>query len=357
MINAKMARKKKKTGFYIFLALVFVVAVISFFVVKPMYEGVYKPNIELGEKEEKFIFIRTHYDFNDVQKYLYREKIMKDTASFGWMARRMKYRVKPGKYLVKDGMNNLVLVRLLRSGASVPVNIPFRNIRFKTQVAGIFGRNLEADSFRVLQLLEDRHFMDSLGINRNDPMAYFISDTYQFKWNTSAKQAIIRMKNEWDKIWTSGRKADAERMGLTPEKVMSLAAIVQEETARKDESPRIAGVYLNRLKKGMKLQADPTVKYVEMKENPGKEIKRIYYKSLKKDDPYNTYMYTGLPPGPIVVPELWAIEAVLDAEQHDYIYFAAKEDFSGYHNFSANYNEHQKNADKYRKELDNRQIR
>ncbi|MGZ5304478.1 MAG: endolytic transglycosylase MltG, partial [Bacteroidia bacterium] len=287
----------------------------------------------------------------------HREKIMKDTASFGWMARRMKYRVKPGKYLVKDGMNNLVLVRMLRLGESVPVNIAFRNIRFKTQVAGIFGRNLEADSFKVLQLLEDSDFMDSIGMNRNHPMTYFISDTYQFKWNTTAKTAIIRMKNEWDKVWTAGRKADAERIGLSPEKVMSLAAIVQEETARKDESARIAGVYLNRLKKGMKLQADPTVKYVEMKNNPGKEIKRIYFKSLKIDDPYNTYVKNGLPPGPIVVPEVWAIDAVLDAEEHNFIYFAAREDFSGYHNFSADYNEHEKNAKKYRDELDNRQIR
>ncbi|MGZ5244528.1 MAG: endolytic transglycosylase MltG [Bacteroidia bacterium] len=352
-----MVKKKKKTGFYIFLVLLLVLAVVSFFVVKPMYEGVYKPNIDLKNKKEKYIYIRSHYDFTDVQKYLHREKIMKDTASFGWMARRMKYRVKPGKYLVKDGMNNLVLVRMLRLGESVPVNIAFRNIRFKTQVAGIFGRNLEADSFKVLQLLEDSDFMDSIGMNRNHPMTYFISDTYQFKWNTTAKTAIIRMKNEWDKVWTAGRKADAERIGLSPEKVMSLAAIVQEETARKDESARIAGVYLNRLKKGMKLQADPTVKYVEMKNNPGKEIKRIYFKSLKIDDPYNTYVKNGLPPGPIVVPEVWAIDAVLDAEEHNFIYFAAREDFSGYHNFSADYNEHEKNAKKYRDELDNRQIR
>ncbi|RYD72944.1 MAG: endolytic transglycosylase MltG, partial [Sphingobacteriales bacterium] len=309
--------KRRKTGFYILLVLLLIVAVVSLFVVKPMYENVYKANIDLKGKEEKYIYIRSNYKFADLQKYLQREKIMKDTASFGWMARRMKYNVKPGKYLVKNRMNNLTLVRLLRSGASVPVNVAFRNIRFKTQVAGILSRNLEADSFKVLQLLEDKNFMDSIGANENDPMAYFISNTYQFEWNTSAKRAIIRMKNEWDKVWTSGRKSDAERMGLSPEKVMALAAIVQEETAKKDESPRIAGVYLNRLKKNMKLQADPTVKYVEMRNNPGKEIKRIYFKSLRIDDPYNTYVKNGLPPGPIVVPEVWAIDAVLGAEEHN----------------------------------------
>jgi UPF0755 protein len=164
------------------------------------------------------------------------------------------------------------------------------------------------------------------------------------------------MKKEWNKVWTEGRKADAERKGLTPEKVMALASIVEEETARKDEAPRIAGVYLNRLKQNMKLQADPTVKYVEMKENPGKEIQRIYYKSLKKDDPYNTYVYNGLPPGPIVVPALWAIDAVLEAEKHNYVYFAAKEDFSGYHNFTSDYNEHTKNAKRYTDEVNRRNI-
>ncbi len=353
-----MARKKGKSGLYIFLFLLLVIALVSIFVAKPMYESVYKANIKLKGKDEKYIYLRSHYNFTDVQKYFYREGIMPDTASFGWLARRMKYRVKPGKYLIKDGMNNLVLVRLLRQGESVPVNIAFRNIRFRTQVAGVFGRNLEADSFRVLQLLEDKKFLDSLGMTANDPMAYFISDTYQFKWNTTARQAIIRMKNEWDKVWTAGRIADAQRIGLSPEKVMSLAAIVQEETARKDESPRIAGVYLNRLKKGMKLQADPTVKYVVMKENPAAGApKRIYYKDLKKDDVYNTYYYKGLPPGPVVAPEEWAIDAVLDAEEHNFIFFAAKEDFSGYHNFTASDTEHEKNAKKYREELDRRQIR
>jgi UPF0755 protein len=271
----------------------------------------------------------------------------------------MKYdrRVMPGKYEVTDKMNNLALIRLLKSGKQVPVDIKFDKIEFADQVASRLGNALECDSAQVMRLLESDSFLSSKGFTKENRMAMFISNTYRFQWNTSAKQALNRLFTEYETVWNEHRKDQAEFIGLTPQEVMSLAAIVAGEVAKKDEAPRVAGVYLNRIKKGIKLQADPTSIYAwHLLIDRDTIIRRVRGKILKLESPYNTYFSKGLPPGPIVAPPLWAIDAVLNPEKHNFIFFVAREDFSGYHYFAENETQHNANKRKYHKAADDRNI-
>jgi UPF0755 protein len=233
------------------------------------------------------------------------------------------------------------------------LNVTFNNVRTKEDLAGKVSKYLVADSLSILNLFTDENQIKKFGFTKETYSAMFIPDTYEFYWTTSAEGFADRMKLEFEKFWNMERREKAEELKLTPIEVTILASIVQAETAKNDELKRVAGLYINRLNRGIFLQADPTVKYAV----GDYSLKRILNVHLEIDSPYNTYKYAGLPPGPINFPETSAINAVLNYEKHKYLYMCAKEDFSGYHNFSATLAEHNRNAAKYRAALDRNKIR
>lgn len=353
--------KGKKNRLIILIScLVVGLGIFCFYYFKPYFDAYRKGNLKLGYTEkERFFYIRTGSRFQDVYKDFIAQNLLKDTVSFRIAAEGMKYtkKVKAGKYLLKMGMTNHELIEMLKEGRQVPVNISLHKIRFKEELAGLFGRFLEPDSADFINLLNDDTYLAFLGFNSENIMSMFISETYSFRWDVTAKGALKRMKTEHDKTWNRARLEKAAAINFSVPEIMSLAAIVHEETKRKDEASVIAGVYLNRLKKDMLLQADPTLKYIRIKETGEKNIRRIYNKFKESESEYNTYKYKGLPPGPIIVPELWAVDAVLNAGQHNFLYFVAKEDFSGYSYFSKTYSEHVKYSQRYQKGLDKRNIK
>jgi UPF0755 protein len=261
--------------------------------------------------------------------------------------------IKTGRYLLKKGMNSNVIVNMLKGGLQAPLNVTFNNVRTKEELAGKISKYLIADSLSILNLFSDSTLISKNGFTAETFKTMFIPNTYQFYWTTSADEFAERMKTEYNKFWNADRRLKAENLQLSLPEVTTLASIVQAETVKKDEQPRIAGLYLNRLRKGQLLQADPTVKYAV----GDFTLKRILNIHLQIESPYNTYKYAGLPPGPINFPETTSIDAVLNYEKHNYVYMCAKEDFSGYHNFSVTFDEHSRNAAKYRRELDKRNIK
>jgi UPF0755 protein len=261
--------------------------------------------------------------------------------------------IKPGKYKITKGLSNIELVRLLRSGKQEPIKLTFQNIRLKTDFAGYIGKNFEIDSLAFLNMLDSIDLVRQYGFDEETIFCMFIPNTYEMYWNTSKEKFFERMQKEYVKFWHTERIAQAKTIGLSPVQVSILASIVDQEALLNREMVRIAGVYMNRLNRGIKLEADPTVIFA----NGDFTVKRVLYKLLQKDSPYNTYKYSGLPPGPICMPSVAAIDAVLHFEKHNYIYFCAKEDFSGLHNFASNVTEHQMNARKFQQALNNRGIK
>jgi len=319
-----------------------------------LYQQIYVPNIS-EQKKEYELFIPTGAKFQQVVDSLSKNKILKKTSSFEWVAQQMNYENKifPGRYIIKRGWNNRELVNLLRSGEQTPLNLTINNIRTKEQLVSLVGQKLEADSVKFAQFLNDSTALAAINFTPENVISVFVSDTYEFWWNTNEKQFFDRMLKEYNKFWTEKRVAQAKERNLTPFEAITLAAIVEEETLKTDEMPRVAGVYLNRLRKEWPLQADPTVKFAV----GDFTLRRILKKHLEIESPYNTYLNVGLPPGPIRIPMKKAIEAVLDSETHKYMFFCAKEDFSGYHNFAVTLREHNINARKYQRELNRRKIK
>lgn len=240
----------------------------------------------------------------------------------------------------------------IKRGRQSPVNFIFNNLRTKEQFAARVADQMLIDSVDVITLLNDSAFTAKQGFTPQTVPAMLIPNTYQFYWNTNAETLLEKLNGEYKRFWNDERREKASQIGLSPVEVATLASIVEEESANRKEQPRIAGLYLNRLRTGMPLQADPTVKFAI----GNFELKRILSGHLAFESPYNTYLNTGLPPGPIRIPSIHAIDAVLNREQHSYIYMCAKEDFSGTHNFAASYEEHQRNAARYRKALNERGI-
>ncbi len=318
------------------------------------YQKVFGPSVDLPRQQVDF-YIPSEADYNDVKSKLYQNNLIADTSAFTMVAKWMKYlnHINPGRYAIKDGMSHKELVELLRSGKQKPIKFTIHRIRYKPELAGLTGSHLEADSSKVLKLANDSNYVDKFGFNTEDFLAMIIPNTYKFYWNTSAREFYNRMHTEYQKFWTQERIKKADAINLTKREVIILASIVQEESNKQEEWPTIAGVYLNRLKRGWKLQADPTLKYlVEDRE----EVNRIYNKDKTIQSPYNTYQNKGLPPGPIVVPQIQAIDAVLNAEDHEYMYFSAKADLSGYHHFSKTLREHINRANEYQRALNKRNI-
>jgi UPF0755 protein len=304
--------------------------------------------------DQGYLYIPTGSNLDDVVAIIKAQQILNNTESFKWVASKMNFKnIKPGKYKITKGLSNIELVRLLRSGKQEPIKLTFQNIRLKTDFAGYIGKNFEIDSLAFLNMLDSIDLVRQYGFDEETIFCMFIPNTYEMYWNTSKEKFFERMQKEYVKFWHTERIAQAKTIGLSPVQVSILASIVDQEALLNREMVRIAGVYMNRLNRGIKLEADPTVIFA----NGDFTVKRVLYKLLQKDSPYNTYKYSGLPPGPICMPSVAAIDAVLHFEKHNYIYFCAKEDFSGLHNFASNVTEHQMNARKFQQALNNRGIK
>ncbi len=316
---------------------------------------VFRRNVNLQGKESLYFFIRSSDRFGDVVRRLDSAGILNDTRSFEWVAARKNYplKVRPGRYLIRDGMRNHELVDMLRSGQQVPVRLRVRNFRNTDELAGYVSSVIEADSAGIMTLLRDSLRLQTYGLNETNVLTLFLPDTYEFFWNTSAERFISRMAAESERFWHSRRKEKAANIGLGVVEVIILASIVEKETNMEPEKPLIASVYLNRIRAGMPLQADPTVIFAWNDYT----IRRVLHLHTRIDSPYNTYRVRGLPPGPICIPSKSTIDAVLNAPETRYFYFCAKEDFSGSHRFASTLAEHNRNARLYRSALDKLNIR
>jgi UPF0755 protein len=315
------------------------------------YNTLFSSNVQ--KQADDYLYIPTKSSFEDVVRIIKINNIIQDDETFAWVAKRMKYtKVKPGKYKIEKGMSNIELIRMLRAGKQEPVKIQFQNIRLKKDFTGYIGSQLELDSTKLLSMLDSMDMLRELGFDEDNIFCMFIPNTYEFYWNTSEEKFISKMKEEYDKFWNEERTQKAKKINLSKTDVIILASIVDQEALVNAELKRVAGVYMNRLNRGMKLEADPTVIFAIGDFN----IKRVLNRMLQYDSPYNTYKYNGLPPGPICMPSVAAIDASLTYEKHNYIYFCAKEDFSGYHNFASNLAQHQINARKFQQALTKRRI-
>lgn len=331
-----------------------VVLLIFGFMAYEYYGRIYKANVDLDTGSVEF-YIHSTWDYNRVKKALVEENIIIDEAAFDWVAQQKQYPdlVKPGRYIILDGMSNNKLVNLLRSGEQKPIRVVIKSVRKKTQLASQVGALIEADSVEIINKLNDPSYCARLGFNTTTIFTLFIPNTYEFYWNTSADEFIDRMAKEYRRFWTDDRKAKARDLGLSQSEVSILASIVQsEQAAHADERDEVAGLYLNRLKKGMRLESDPTLIHAL----GDYSIKRVLNVHKQVNSPYNTYKYAGLPPGPILLPEMASLDAVLNPAKHNFIFMCAKEDFSGYHNFAVSYNQHINNANRYQRELNRRRI-
>lgn len=317
------------------------------------YRMLFSNNV--SPQASSLIFIPTGSLFDDVLDILEKENVLVNKHSFQRLAKQKNYpkHVKAGCYRIKQGANNNELVNMFRSGNQQAVNFTFNNIRTKEQLAKRVSEQLETDYDELLSFLNNDERLLPYNVTAETVLTIFIPNTYQIWWNTSAEGFVERMYKEYQKFWTENRLAKAENTGLSPTQIIILASIVEEENHRTDEQPRIAGVYMNRLKKNMLLQADPTVKFAL--QDFGR--KRILRKDLEINSPYNTYKYGGLPPGPIRIPSPTCIDAVLNYEHHNYIYMCAKDDLSGYHNFASTLRQHNINAAKYHNALNKRNVR
>lgn len=331
------------------LGIVAILVVVAILAGSKLYNMVMKPNVVTPDQKEFSLYIPTGADFDQVKDSLYGNHLIIDPASFEWVARHKDYpsHVKPGRYVLKNGMGNNQLTNMLRGGLQTPVKVTFNNIRDVKMLAGRVGTQIEADSASIVAYLADNVNLNKLGFNSLTIPAMFLPNTYEFYWNTDAEKFVEKMKGEYDKFWNEERRNKAKALGLSPVQVSILASIVDKETNKTDEMPRIAGVYLNRLRNGWLLQADPTLVFAV----GDFDLKRVLNVHKEVESPYNTYKYAGLPPGPICIPSLQSINAVLNAEKHNYYYFCAKEDFSGYHVFAKTLTEHNRNAQRYQRAL------
>lgn len=316
------------------------------------YAKYFSPNVT-GNQE--YLYIHTGAAFIDVYKAIKDQKIVKDTEAFYSAAQNMNYtdRVKPGRYHLHEGMSNRRLINMLASGTQEPVTLSFHGLRLKEQFAGFVGKKIEPDSAAILHLLDSTSFVKQYGFTPENVYTMFLPNTYQLYWNSSPEKFFKKMHGAYEKFWTGERRSKALALNLDPIQVTILASIVDAEALHDDEMPTIAGLYINRLKKGMKLESDPTIIFAENDFT----IHRVLSRYLSINSPYNTYMHTGLPPGPIMMPSVNAINSVLDYQKSEYIYMCAKEDFSGYHNFATNMADHMANARKYQQALNERNIR
>lgn len=332
----------KKIILYVSLAVLVGVAYFGF----KIYQIVFTPNTNFSE-DKVSVYIPTDATFEEVKAIV--SPFIKDMDKFETLANRRGYStgIKAGKFELTKNMNTNSIVSALRR--SVPVRVTFNNQERLENFVGRIASQIEPDSIQLLQAFKEPTFLEENGFTEETVFTMLLPNTFEFYWNTSAVKFRDQMAKEYFRFWNDERKAKAEKLGLTPVEVSILASIVQKETAKVEERPRVAKVYLNRMNVGMPLQADPTVIYAyKLSSNDFNQvIKRVYYKHLEVDSPYNTYRNVGLPPGPIFMPDVNAIDAVLNPEQHDFIYFCASVERFGYHEFATTLEQHNVNAKKY----------
>lgn len=311
----------------------------------------FKGNAVVAERE---LFVGRDSSYEQLMDSL--KPSIKHHLAFDLYAERLglEESYKVGHYVVKDGMNVIEVVRMLKLGLQTPVNVTMNNVKIPAQLAGKLAPQLEADSVELVEVFTDEALAKELGFDSPLTMfSIFLPNTYEFYWTVKPREFVDRMYREYKRFWEGDRDKKRERSGLDRVEVATLASIVYEETRKVDEMPRVAGVYMNRLRTGMPLQADPTIKYAMQDFG----LRRILNRHLKTPSPYNTYLNRGLPPSPICMPSVEAIDAVLNFEKHDYLFFCARPTFDGYHNFAKTYSEHLRNARAYQAELNKRNIK
>lgn len=337
-----MRRRRKSYG--LLMIIIVVISIVAVFFARN-YLYISKPIIKTADGKDVSLYIPTNADYQYVKNELISLNVLKSKNAFDWLAKRSNYdeNVHPGRYILTDGMTNQQLINMLRMGYQTPVKVVFNNMRTVEQLAGRISDQIEADSISIINEINNNPDVDA---------TTFIPNTYEFYWNTDADDFVDKMIVEHKRFWNETRMQKAKDIRLTPRQVSILASIVDKETTKTSEMPRIAGVYLNRINKRWPLQADPTLVFALGDYN----IRRVLDVHKNIDSPYNTYKFAGLPPGPICIPSIAAIDAVLNAEKHNYYYFCAKDDLSGYHVFAKNITEHNRNAEKYRKALNKNKI-
>ena len=317
-----------------------------------LYQMFYSPNFLINQKD-KFLIIEDNMNFNDVRNKLIQDTILNDVLSFSVLSKAMKYNqnIKSGAYKIKSNMSNYSLIKMLRSGNQTPINISFNHARKIEDLAKIITKDLNITNDEFMEFINNKK-NNLYGFNTKNIMAMFLANTYEVYWNISIESLFNKMHSEYTKFWSKERINKSNELKMSNIDISILASIVASETLKMDEANTIAGVYINRLKKNMYLQADPTLVYAANDFS----IKRVLNKHKKIASPYNTYVNKGLPPGPIKLTTKEYIDAVLNYEKHKYIYFCAKDDFSGYHVFATKLSEHNKNAKKFQRALNKRKI-
>lgn len=349
-------RRKKKSRFsrvlYIILFILFL-GVLG--VGYQLWVVIMRPNTWVSEEGQTSIYIPSGTDYEGFKSLLYGHGVVVNRTTFEWLAikKNLPSHIYPGRYIVTEGLNNNELINLFRSGEQAPVKLTFNNIRTTDELSQTIATQLEVDSIEISGLLKDSIFTKKFGFKTSTIISMFIPNTYEVYWNITANDLMARMYTEYNNFWNTDRLQKAENIGFTPAGIVTLASIVDKETTKNDEKPAIAGVYLNRLKYGWRLQADPTIVFAWGDFN----IRRVLNIHKQIDSPYNTYKYYGMPPGPICMPSIASIDAVLNREDHSYMYFCAKDDFSGYHVFASTNAQHNINAERYRNALDKLNIR
>ena len=342
----------KKVIYIIIFALISIGGIGGIYFYKIFYES-----NTLFNDEYVFVKIPTNSTENQLLDSI--GKHLKNLTKFSKAANYKDYfsNIKPGRYKLENGFNNNQIINSLRSN-NVPIKITYNNIETFNQLIKRISERIEADSLSLSNVFYEEKFLNDLGLDSESVFSLFIPNTYEFFWNTSAIQFRERILKEFDRFWNDSRIEKSKKVNLNPIEVMTLASIVQKETPKVDERPTIAGVYLNRLERNMKLQADPTVVYtIKKRDGFDTKIRRVLYKDLRIKSPYNTYVYRGLPPAPIVTPDISAIEAVLNPQKHSFIYFVADVSNPGYHLFSRTNAEHNRKKRQYTNWLKKNRIR
>ena len=318
------------------------------------YNSIFTPNTNLETDYD--IRISKAITIDSLVTLFERDAVLKSTTGFTALAKKKNVmNVLPGRYIIKPGMSSNAIINMVRAGLQVPVKLTFIAQPNLRKFSKIIAGQIQPDSAQIIEYITT-DFIRENELSLEVLPAYFIPNSYEVYWNITPEKFGERMLKEYHNFWTTARIAKANKLGLTPVKVSTLASIVEGETNKTKEMPTVAGLYLNRLNKGQKLESDPTVRFtIKQKYGQDYEIKRVLYKDLKIDSPYNTYMYTGLPPGPLSIPSVQALDAVLNAEKHNYIFMCA-DPSTGYHKFTASYAQHLKNRDAYRKWLKENKI-
>jgi len=314
----------------------------------------FKDNVRV-EHGKASLNIHTGWTADQVYLELANRGIVRNMTTLKMILNQGKYadHIHPGHYVFHAGMSNLDILKMLRGGHQTPVKLTFNNIRTKAELSGEIASCLEIDSVEFLQILNDSAYLGANGFTIDNALCLFIPNTYELYWNTSSEKLLKRMNKEYKTFWNASKTEKARKLGLSSKEVITLASIVQsEQQVRVDERNIIAGLYLNRLKKGMKLESDPTVVYAV----GDFSIRRVLDIHKNYNSPYNTYLHNGLPPGPILIPDVSSIDAVLNPDHNNFIFMCAKEDFSNYHNFTDDYQVHLKNARLFRAALDKKNI-